>query len=163
MAGQTCGLKTVLARAAFVRPWGHRRIIMRPVFQFALLLALCGIVAGCNNGPKGVRISKDGTSATSAKEGQAIRDLSSAEIGQRIIGKTFQYTRPDGNGFVTYNSDGTFDYQDDQRGEGKGRWVAQGTKYCETFGAGAAQECGTFRNTGDAFFAAKSRLVEMKI
>jgi hypothetical protein len=136
---------------------------MTPVLKFALVVALGAVVAGCNTGPKGVRISKDGSSATSAKEGQAIRDLNSAEIGQRIIGKTFQYTRPDGNGFVTYNSDGTFDYQDDQRGEGQGKWIASGTKYCETFGPSAAQECGTFRTTGDAYFAAKSRLVEMKI
>ncbi len=136
---------------------------MKNFTHIALLLALCGLVAGCNTGPKGVRISKDGSSAHSDKQGAAIRDLSSAEIGQRIIGKTFQYTRADGNGFVTYNSDGTMDYQDDQRGEGKGRWTASGTQYCETFGAGAAQECGTFRTTGDAFFAAKSRLVEMQI
>jgi hypothetical protein len=136
---------------------------MTPVFKIALVVALGSVVAGCNTGPKGVRISKDGTSASTAKEGQAIRDLNSAEIGQRIIGKTFQYTRGDGNGFVTYNSDGTFDFQDDQRGEGQGKWVASGTQYCETFGPGAAQECGTFRFTGDAYFAAKSRLVEMKI
>jgi hypothetical protein len=136
---------------------------MTPVLKFALVVALGAVVAGCNTGPKGVRISKDGSSATSSKEGQAIRDLNSAEIGQRIIGKTFQYTRPDGNGFVTYNGDGSFDYQDDQRGEGKGRWTASGTQYCETFGPEAAQECGTFRTTGDAYFAAKSRLVEMKI
>jgi hypothetical protein len=136
---------------------------MKTIVNIALLVTLGVGVAACNSGPKGVRISKDGTSATSSREGQAIRDLNAPEIGQRIIGKTFQYTRPDGNGFVTYNGDGTFDYQDDQRGEGQGRWTASGTKYCETFGPGAQQECGTFRNTGDAFFAAKSRLVEMKI
>jgi hypothetical protein len=136
---------------------------MKPVLNIALVVALGSLVAACNTGPKGIRISKDGSSATSSKEGQAIRDLNSSEIGQRIIGKTFQYTRADGNGFVTYNGDGTFDYQDDQRGEGQGRWSASGTKYCETFGPGAAQECGTFRTTGDAYFASKSRLVEMKI
>ena len=136
---------------------------MKQIAKIALTLALCGLVVGCNSGPKGVRISKDGTSATSAKEGETIRDLSAAEIGQRLIGKTFQYTRADGNGFVTYNADGTMDYQDDVRGEGKGRWTASGTQYCESFGPNAQQECGTFRTTGDAYFAAKSRLVEMKI
>ena len=120
-------------------------------------------LAGCSTGPKGIRITNGGTSATTDKKGEAIRNLTSAEIGQRIIGKTFQYTRGDGNGFVTYNSDGSFDYQDDQRGEGKGRWVVSGTQYCETFGASAAQECGVFKTTGDAYFAANSRLVEMKI
>jgi hypothetical protein len=142
---------------------GQWRESMKLVLNIALVVALSALVAACNNGPKGVRISKDGTSASTSKEGQAIRDLNAPEIGQRIIGKTFQYTRADGNGFVTYNGDGTFDYQDDQRGEGKGRWVASGTQYCETFGPDAQQECGTFRATGDAYFAAKSRLVEMKI
>ena len=128
----------------------------------AIALASAIGLAGCSTGPKGVRITNDGTSATTDKKGETIRNLTSAEIGQRIIGKTFQYTRGDGNGFVTYNSDGSFDYQDDQRGEGKGRWVVSGTEFCETFGVGAAQECGVFKTTGDAYFAANSRLVEMK-
>jgi hypothetical protein len=120
-------------------------------------------LAACQSGPSGVRITNGGTSASSAKEGESIRNLSAGDIASRITGKTFQYTRSDGNGFVTYNSDGTFDYQDDQLGDGKGRWSASGDQYCETFGPKAAQECGVFKSTGDAYFAANSRLVEMKI
>ena len=133
--------------------------------QFSILAVagLAVLLVGCSTGPKGIRVTNDGSSATSSKAGETIRNLTAAEIGQRIIGKTFQYTRGDGNGFVTYNSDGSFDYQDDQKGEGKGRWVASGSQYCETFGQGAAQECGVFKTTGDAYFAAKSRLVEMKV
>ena len=78
-----------------------------------------------------------------------------------ISGKTFQYTRPDGNGFVTYNADGTFSFQDDAKGGGMGKWSANGTQFCETWGKNPP-ECGVFKNTGDAYFAAKSRLVEMK-
>jgi hypothetical protein len=119
-------------------------------------------IAACSTGPKGVRISKDGTSATSATQGQTIRNYSAAEVSSAIAGKTFQYTRSDGNGFITYNADGSFEYQDDQKGAGKGRWTINGEQYCETFGA-KAQECGIFKSTGDAFFAANSRLVEMKV
>lgn len=126
-------------------------------------ILLCLTLSACNTGPKGVRITNGGTSASSAKEGETIRSLNSAEIGQRIIGKTFQYTRSDGNGFVTYNADGSMDIQDDQRGESKGRWQASGEQYCETFGTTVQQECGIFKTTGDAYFAANSRLVEMKI
>jgi hypothetical protein len=79
-----------------------------------------------------------------------------------IVGKTFQYTRSDGNGFVTYNADGTFTYQDDTRGQGSGKWETSNNLFCEIFGAKAIQECGEFKSTGDAYFAAKSRLVEMK-
>jgi hypothetical protein len=128
-----------------------------------LMLFACVSLAACATGPKGIRITNGGTSATSAQEGEAIRDLTSADIGPRIIGKTFQYTRSTGNGFVTYNADGTFDFQDDTKGAGNGRWSVSGTQYCEKFGEKAQQECGTFRTTGDAYFAANTRLVEMKI
>jgi hypothetical protein len=121
------------------------------------------VLAGCASGPKGVRVTNGGTSAFSAKEGETIRNLSAGDIKARIVGKTFQYTRKDGNGFVTYNADGSFDYQDDTRGEGRGQWAASGEQYCETFGSGATQECGIFKTTGDAYFAANSRLVEMQI
>jgi hypothetical protein len=117
-------------------------------------------LAACASGPKGVRITNNGTSAFSDKPGEKIRNLSASDIKARIVGKTFQYTRKDGNGFVTYNADGSFDYQDDAKGEGKGRWSASGEQYCEAW---AAQECGAFKTTGDAYFAANSRLVEMQV
>jgi hypothetical protein len=129
-----------------------------------LLTAACGVfLVACSQGPKGVRIVNNGTSAIPAQEGAKISTFSAGQINSSIVGKTFQYTRPDGNGFVTYNDDGTFNYRDDARGEGVGQWSVNGSEFCETFGPGAAQECGVFKNTGDAFFAAKSRLVEMKV
>jgi hypothetical protein len=119
-------------------------------------------LAACASGPKGVRVTNGGTSAFTDKQGEKIRNLSAAEVNARIVGKTFQYTRKDGNGFVTYNADGTFDYQDDAKGAGKGRWNASGEQYCEAYGA-TPQECGAFKTTGDAYFAANSRLVEMQV
>jgi hypothetical protein len=129
---------------------------------FVLGTILAGLGA-CSSGPDGVRVVNGGTSAISAKEGAPIRNLGAQEISQSLVGKTFQYTRKDGTGFVTYNADGSFTFQDDQKGEGKGAWTANGDQYCEAYGEGAAQECGIFKNTGDAFFAANSRLVEMKV
>ena len=85
-----------------------------------------------------------------------------SRIRASISGKTFQYTRADSNGFVTYNDDGTFSFQDDVKGGGTGKWTANGTEYCESWGKGPV-ECGVFKNIGDAYFAAKSRLVEMKV
>ena len=130
--------------------------------QFASLAGLV-LLAACSSGPKGVRIVNGGTSAFTDKVSAPIRNLSAAEIGQSIIGKNFQYTRKDGSGFVTYNADGTSTFTDDQKGQGTGTWQVSGEQFCETHGAGAAQECGVFKNTGDAYFAANSRLVEMKI
>ncbi len=126
-----------------------------------LCVASLGL-AGCATGPKGVRfIDGNGGGGTKAVA-QPIRQFSAAEIQTAIVGKTFQYTRGDGNGFVTYNADGTFTFQDDTKGEGTGRWETSNSLFCEIFGKNAIQECGEFKSTGDAYFAAKSRLVEMK-
>ena len=127
------------------------------------LAALAVCMAGCASGPKGVRVTNNGTSAFSDKQGEQIRNLTAEEIRTRIVGKTFQYTRADGNGFVEYFADGTMTITDDAKGVSKGRWAASGEQYCETFGAKALQECGIFKTTGDAYFAANSRLVEMQV
>ena len=117
-------------------------------------------LAACATGPKGVRFI-DGDGGSSSKPvAQPIRQFSGAEIQSAIVGKTFQYTRGDGSGFVTYNADGTFTFQDDTKGQGTGKWETSNNLFCEIFGAKAIQECGEFKSTGDAFFAAKSRLVE---
>lgn len=136
---------------------------MKPaIIRTLIVLAAAGALAACSSGPKGVRISSDGSSATSDKEPVPISNFGADQIRAAISGKTFQYTRGDGNGFITYNSDGTFSYQDDAKGGGTGAWTADGTQFCETFGSGP-KECGEFKNTGDAYWAAKSRLVEMKV
>jgi hypothetical protein len=135
---------------------------MRVFFVLITCLATT-FLAACASGPKGVRVTNGGTSAVSAVEGEPIRNFSAAEISGAIVGKTFQYTRSDGNGFISYNADGSFDFQDDNKGEGTGRWTASGTEFCESFGNGQPMACGIFKNTGDAYFAANSRLVEMKV
>ena len=132
--------------------------------SLVVLSAVAGLLAACAQGPSGVRFTNDAAGSSSGKPApQQIRNLTAAEITAAISGKTFQYTRPDGNGFVTYNANGTFSFQDDAKGAGTGKWAASDGKFCEVFGAGAAQDCGEFKSTGDAYFAAKSRLVEMKV
>jgi hypothetical protein len=136
---------------------------LTPTYIRTLSIAAAAVLlAACSTGPKGVRISSDGTSATTDKTPEQIRNFSDSEIRAAISGKTFQYTREDGNGFITYNGDGTFSYQDDAKGGGTGTWSANGNQFCETFGSGP-MACGDFKTTGDAYFAAKSRLVEMKV
>ena len=135
--------------------------------SYGRLLRIIGVaslalgLAACTSGPKGIRFV-DGAGSGSKPQAQPIRQFSAAEIQTAIVGKTFQYTRSDGNGFVTYKADGTFSFQDDTKGKGTGKWETSNNLFCEIFGAKAIQECGEFKSTGDAFFAAKSRLVEMK-
>lgn len=132
------------------------------ILKLTAAASCLAFVAGCASSPNGVRITNNGTSATSSKEGAAIRNLSSAEISTVVVGKSFQFTRSSSTGFVVYNVDGTLDITDDQKGAVKGTWSTTGNQYCESYGA-APQECGVFKFTGDAYFAAKSRLVEMKV
>lgn len=129
----------------------------------AILCALAAmLLAACATGPKGVRVVNEGSSAVPQKEGATIRNFSDSEIRGAIVGKTFQYTRPDGNGMISYSGDGSFEFQDDSKGAGSGRWTASGEQFCESYG-NKPMECGVFKYTGDAYFAANSRLVEMKI
>jgi hypothetical protein len=135
---------------------------MAKTFRIVMLCSVAA-VAACSNAPKGVRIENGGTSAFSDKPGAPIRNLTSAEIGTAVVGKSFQFTRKTSTGFVVYNADGTLTITDDQKGDMSGRWGATGDQYCEIYGPNAAKECGVFKSTGDAFFAANSPLVEMKI
>ena len=137
-----------------------RRMTARLSRSF-LAVALAVALAACNATPQGIRVTNNGQSATTDKTPVPITNFTADQIKAAIVGKTFQYTRPDGNGFVTYNADGTFSFQDDAKGGGVGKWTVNGTQYCESWGKGLP-ECGVFKNTGDAFFASNSRLVEMK-
>ena len=85
-----------VAHAASIR--GNHRLtprFVRTLTAAALALAL----AACANGPKGVRITNNGQSATTDKTPVPITDFTADQIRAAIVGKTFQYTRPDGNGF----------------------------------------------------------------
>ena len=132
------------------------------IMKLTAAASCLALLAGCASSPNGVRITNNGTSATSSKQGAAIRNLTTAEISQAVVGKSFQFTRSNSTGFVVYNADGTLDITDDQKGAVKGKWSTTGNQYCESYGA-VPQECGVFKFTGDAYFAAKSRLVEMKV
>ena len=140
-------------------------MMTRTITTSIQLVSLAGLLllGACSNGPKGVRIVNGGTSAYTDKKSAPISTMSAPQIGQAVIGKSFQFTRKDSTGFVVYNGDGTLKITDDQKGELAGTWRAAGNEYCETYGQGGIQECGVFKNTGDAYFAANSRLVEMKI
>jgi hypothetical protein len=153
-------LKEIRRRGTCPAP--NRNTTLKPT-HFAAALVTAALLAACGDNVTGVRFTKDGGGSSGGKpQVQAIRALTAGEIQAAISGKTFQYTRDDGNGFITYNTDGTFSYEDDTKGGGTGTWSASDGQFCEQFGQ-APQVCGEFKTTGDAYFAAKSRLVEMKV
>ena len=131
--------------------------------RLSVTLLTATLLAACSQDPQGVRIINGGTSAIPAKQAAPIRNFSVAEIGAAVSGKTFQFTRTGSSGFVTYNADGTLTVTDDQKGPSVGKWSVSTGQYCETYSAALPMECGVFKFTGDAYFAANSRLVEMKV
>ncbi len=127
------------------------------------LMVMATLLPACSNNPQGVRIINGATSAPTSKQAAAIRNFSAAEIAPAVSGKTFQFTRTGASGFVTFNADGTLSVTDDQKGPSVGKWSTSTGQYCETYSPALPLECGVFKFTGDAYFAANSRLVEMKV
>lgn len=133
--------------------------------KWALVVWAALAVAGCSSSSdkSGIQILSGGGQATASANAarpqpQPIRVLSAEEIRSTLIGKTWQYTRTDSSGFITYNADGTLTYQDDVKGEGRGTWSAVQGELCQSVG-GKPTECSEFKSTGDAYLAGKVRLV----
>lgn len=126
------------------------------------LIALAAVLSACSgsSGDKsGIQILGSGDSSGGTKP-QPIRTLGAEEIRTALIGKTFQYTRKESSGFVTYNQDGSLTYQDDTKGEGQGTWSAVEGQICQSLG-GEKTECGEFKSTGDAYQAGAVRLASV--
>jgi hypothetical protein len=131
--------------------------------RWGVIAAALLLVAGCSStDTSGVKIlSGGGSSAASANatpQAQPIRMLSAEEIRSTLIGKSWQYTRAESSGFITYNADGSLTFQDDVKGEGRGTWSAVQGELCQSIG-GQPTECNEFKSTGDAYHAGKIRLV----
>jgi hypothetical protein len=132
--------------------------ILAGAMVFALALSGCTRSEGNNDK---VRVI-DGAGGTVAR-GPVAED----QIKTILAGKSFQYTGGEGNGIVTYNADGTSEYQDDVKGTLRGSWRAANGMLCEslspsaTLPAGRAESCSQFTNTGDAYYAGKVRLVSI--
>jgi len=131
--------------------------------RWGVIVAAMLSVAGCNStDTSGVKILSGGgpaaASANATSQAQPVRVLSAEEIRSTLIGKTWQYTRAESSGFITYNADGSLTYQDDTKGEGRGTWSAVQGELCQSLG-GQPTECNEFKSTGDAYHVGKIRLV----
>src|SRR5882757_9758946 len=98
--------------------------------KWAVVVCAALVVAGCSSSSdkSGIWVLNGGAqptaSAIARPQPQTICVLSAEEIRSTLIGKNWQYTRPDSSGFITYNADGSLTYQDDTKGEGRGTWSA---------------------------------------
>jgi hypothetical protein len=89
--------------------------------------------------------------------------LKAAEIMQALSNRSFKYTRGPRTGTVTFNSDGTFGYEEVGKGPGTGVWQASDGALCEAFDPtsflpqGTRSECQPFKSAGGNFFAGSAR------
>jgi hypothetical protein len=137
---------------------------MIDVSRWALAVGVALLVACCSSSPdkSGIKFLSGGSQPTAASANavapQPIRMLSADEIRSTLTGKTWQYTRADSSGFVTYKAAGSLNYQDDEKGVGRGTWSAVEGQLCQSI-AGQPTECSDFKSTGDAYHAGRIRLV----
>jgi hypothetical protein len=126
-------------------------------------LASCLVLAACSSDGDNSKVRvTDGPGAT--KVGEAVNGpMTDGQIRAALGGKTFQYTKPSGNGLATFNADGTMELQDDTRGTLTGSWRASGGALCESLNPGQGlpdgqpESCQTVNNSGDAIYAGKDR------
>ncbi|MBL8905583.1 MAG: hypothetical protein JNM20_02785 [Rhizobiales bacterium] len=96
-----------------------------------------------------------------------IGPLKAAEIMQALSNRTFKYTRGSRTGTVTFNSDGTFGYEEVGKGPGTGVWQASDGALCEAFDPtsflpqGTRSECQPFKAAGGKFYAGSARFEPM--
>jgi len=87
--------------------------------------------------------------------------MKAGDIMRVLSGNSFRYTRA-GNrtGTTTFNSDGTFSYQETGKGEGTGIWQASDGSLCEAFNPtsflprGTRTECTPFKQTAQGGYSA---------
>jgi hypothetical protein len=132
----------------------------RICFAFLLGSSLPGC-AGSGGNNSLIKVFSGRSASSSNPQVQPIRLLAADEIRSTVSGKTFQYTRAGGTGLITFNADGTSSVQDDAKGSGSGTWQAKEGELCETLDG--QSQCGPFKSTGDAYFAGKTRFIEMKV
>ena len=130
------------------------------LLALAVALSACSKSSGDRSGIKILGSGDGGGDTNAGSKPQPIRTLGAEEIRTVLVGNTFQYTRKDSSGFVTFNADGSLTYQDDTRGEGQGTWSAVEGQLCQSIG-GQTTECGEFKSTGDAYQAGPVRLASI--
>jgi hypothetical protein len=113
-----------------------------------------GLLAACSSSDIPVDDSSTNPGVTQPPPTVPAGPMKAGDIMRILSGNSFRYTR-DGNrtGTTTFNSDGTFSYQEEGKGEGSGIWQASDGSLCEAFNPtsflprGTRTECQPFKQT----------------
>lgn len=136
---------------------------MMPVFRPAAWagIALAALLlAACSSSSTRIDDST-GPGVTTPPPTVPTGPMKAGEIMRVLSGNSFRFTRG-GNrtGTTTFNSDGTFSYQENGKGEGTGIWQASDGSLCEAFNPtsflprGTRTECTQFQQTAQGSFTA---------
>jgi hypothetical protein len=143
---------------------------MGPVFlrlpALAGVIVAAAVLAACSSHSPRV---DDATSSTVTEPPASVPagPLKAGDIMRILSGNSFRYTRPVGRtGTTTFNSDGTFSYQETGKGEGTGIWQASDGSLCEAFNPtsflprGTRTECSPFKQTAEGSYSAGGAVFE---
>jgi hypothetical protein len=127
--------------------------------RWGALLLVAALCACSSKNPEQVAISEPAPQVAPAPAAP----LKAAAIMQALSNRSFKYERGQRTGTVTFNSDGTFGYEEVGKGPGTGVWQASDGALCEAFDPtsfmpqGTRSECQPFRSAGGNFYAGSAR------
>jgi hypothetical protein len=139
----------------------------------AATLAVTGCSAPQATAPKAAYVKTTKTSASSAAK--PVAPAASARISHRpavadkietasmkpraagLAGGTWSYEYQGKRGTITYNTNGTFAYQQQGLRSGTGRWEMRDGKFCQTV-SGSRDRCVSLRQEGKAFYIGNVKL-----
>jgi hypothetical protein len=134
--------------------------------RWAGVILAAGLLAACSSSDKSIDTTT-GPTATEPPPAVSTAPLKAGEIMRILSGNSFRYTRPvNRTGTTTFNSDGTFSYQENGKGEGSGIWQASDGSLCEAFNPtsflprGTRTECHPFKQTAGGAYSAGSATFE---
>jgi hypothetical protein len=131
-------------------------------------IALAALLLGaCSSSSTRIDDSTTGPDVTTPPPTVPTGPMKAGEIMRVLSGNSFRYTRT-GNrtGSTTFNSDGTFSYQESGKGEGTGIWQASDGSLCEAFNPtsflprGTRTECSPFSQTAQGGYKAGGTVFE---
>jgi hypothetical protein len=134
----------------------------------ALMMVTALLLAACSSaGPTRVDDATNPGVTTAPPPTVPAAPLKAGDIMRILSGNSFRYTRPVGRtGTTTFNSDGTFSYQETGKGEGTGIWQASDGSLCEAFNPtsflprGTRTECSPFKPTAQGAYSAGGAVFE---
>ncbi|WP_119272662.1 hypothetical protein [Taklimakanibacter deserti] len=134
---------------------------------WAAVVLAAGLLAACSSSDKSVDTGTGPTVTEPPPTTVPTGPMKAGDIMRVLSGNSFRYTRPvNRTGTTTFNSDGTFSYQESGKGEGTGIWQASDGSLCEAFNPtsflprGTRTECHPFKQTAQGAYSAGSATFE---